>query len=63
MLKKVMKKFELPLTIITLITFAILLIMAFYSANSILIGILSLCFIFTLVDFISQMKDKKNVKG
>ncbi len=55
---KLLKKYELPLTTITLITFAILLIMSFYNGSFVLTGTLSLCFIFTLIDVIAHIKKK-----
>lgn len=60
---KLFKKFELPFTIITLITLVILLYASFHSGNIPLIGVLSVGFITILIDFLGQLKDKKNVKS
>jgi len=65
MLKKVITKLELPLTIITLITFSILLVMAFLDgwASPLMVLLLSGSLIFTTIDLISQLKERKNVKS
>lgn len=60
---KLLKKFEFPLTIITLITFGILLVMLFYSGETTSMGLILVAFMFTLIDFISQLKERKDVKG
>jgi hypothetical protein len=59
---KLFKKFEFSLTIITLITFDILSVMLFLSGKTALMLLILVAFIFTLVDLISQLKKRKNIK-
>jgi hypothetical protein len=66
MLKKVMKvfrKFELPLTIVTLITFVVLLVGSIYSGNITIIGILIIGISMTSADVFSQLKERRNAKN
>ena len=57
---KLFRKFELPLTIVTVITFAILLLVAYFNSwnNPLMFGILISCFIFTGVDLLTQIKER-----